>query len=78
MDLFALFRPRVILVERQGLLVGLVTVKDILRTIVAVQSDDPSWENENISGLFEEARAWLFGSVHHALTPFRNILRTFS
>ena len=67
-----------ILVERHGVLVGLVTVKDILRTIVAVQSDDISWENQNIGGLFEEARAWLFGSVHQALAPFQNILRTFS
>ncbi|KAI5120350.1 hypothetical protein M0805_009425 [Coniferiporia weirii] len=43
MQLFKRMGPRVILVEQHGKLVGLVTVKDVLRSIVAEQPTSPSW-----------------------------------
>jgi len=63
MQLFKRMGPRVILVEDHGSLVGLVTVKDVLRFIATEKPgayDEPSWdERGGVDGLLEEV--WSVG-----------------
>ncbi|THH05633.1 hypothetical protein EW145_g4647 [Phellinidium pouzarii] len=55
MQLFKRMGPRVILVEQHGKLVGLVTVKDVLRNIASEQSDNFTWGSRaGIDDLVEE------------------------
>ncbi|KAK7473207.1 glycerol ethanol, ferric requiring protein [Stygiomarasmius scandens] len=56
MQLFKKMGPRVILVEDHGALVGLVTVKDVLRFTATEKFDhEPSWdERGGLDGLLEE------------------------
>ncbi len=53
-------RPRVILVEDQGKLTGLVTVKDVLRFIATEKPQhSPSWdERGGLNNLLEEIWNW--------------------
>ncbi|KZT10858.1 uncharacterized protein LAESUDRAFT_721246 [Laetiporus sulphureus 93-53] len=59
MQLFKRMGPRVILVEDRGMLVGLVTVKDVLRFTLAehhhVQS---AWSEQEFEGIIEEVWTW--------------------
>ena len=53
-------RPRVILVEDQGRLVGLVTVKDVLRFIAREKpgQQDSFEARGGLDGLLEESMSW--------------------
>jgi chloride channel 3/4/5 len=68
--------PRVILVEERGTLVGLVTVKDVLRFIATEKPGEhgPSWdERGGLDGLLEEVGRYLSGigdSVMRVLRRF--------
>lgn len=57
---YPLHSPRVILVEEKGALIGLVTVKDVLRFIAKEKPDhEPSWdERGGLDGLLEELLTW--------------------
>lgn len=50
-----------ILVEDHGVLVGLVTVKDVLRFTVVEGHHEPrgSWSPEEFEGFIEEAWTWV-------------------
>lgn len=51
--------PRVILVENHGALVGLVTVKDVLRFTMAEHHEPQSpWSEQRFDGALDEARMW--------------------
>lgn len=53
------FRPRVILVEDQGVLVGLVTVKDVLRfTLMEHSRTHSPWAGAEFEGIIEEVWTW--------------------
>ncbi|KAF8647110.1 hypothetical protein AX16_006942 [Volvariella volvacea WC 439] len=60
MQLFKRMGPRVILVESRGRLVGLVTVKDVLRFIATEKlNHEPSWdERGGLDGILEEIWTW--------------------
>ncbi|KAK2464165.1 hypothetical protein APHAL10511_003622 [Amanita phalloides] len=60
MQLFKRMGPRVILVEHHGKLVGLVTVKDVLRFIATNKPHHgPSWdERGGLGSLLEEVWSW--------------------
>ncbi|KAF8893437.1 Cl-channel protein [Infundibulicybe gibba] len=60
MQLFKRMGPRVILVENHGSLVGLVTVKDVLRFIATKKLDQGlSWDDRGgLDGLLEEVWTW--------------------
>lgn len=68
MQLFKRMGPRVILVEHHGRLVGLVTVKDVLRYIATQRHYSPSWsERVGSEGMLQEMLSWInaqFRSVH--------------
>ncbi|KAJ7594451.1 Cl-channel protein [Mycena floridula] len=75
MQLFKRMGPRVILVEDHGQLVGLVTVKDVLRFIATEKPDrEPSWdERGGLDGLLEEVWTWASGGVHRVLFWSRSL-----
>ena len=58
-------RPRVILVEKVGTLVGLITVKDVLRFIEREEADGSgsrhgrTLNSSNFDGTLEEAWVWI-------------------
>ncbi|KAH7339880.1 Cl-channel protein [Rhizoctonia solani] len=78
-DLFNRMGPRVILVEYQGSLAGLITVKDVLR--FAVSNEDahagPSvWDNQGeLDALLEEAWLWAGDIWRRTLAMGRQIVR---
>lgn len=57
------YRPRVILVEKVGSLVGLITVKDVLRFIAQREAEEASLgtsrRGTGLDGLLEEAWFWV-------------------
>ncbi|KAJ8077955.1 glycerol ethanol, ferric requiring protein [Marasmius tenuissimus] len=75
MQLFKRMGPRVILVEEHGALVGLVTVKDVLRFIATEKLDQahgPSWdERGGLDGILEEMWTWTSGVVFHITSWIR-------
>jgi len=77
MQLFKRMGPRVILVEDHGVLVGLVTVKDVLRFIATEKPDHgPSWdERGGLDGLLEEAWTWTSDTVYRTVAWSRRLLR---
>ncbi|KAH9937739.1 Cl-channel protein [Amylocystis lapponica] len=59
MQLFKRMGPRVILVEQQGTLTGLVTVKDVLRfTFTADDEAHSPWDTQQFEGIIEEVWIW--------------------
>jgi len=70
-------RPRIILVEDRGLLIGLVTVKDVLRFIATEKNDHGlSWdERGGLDGVLEEAWAWARNVVYRTVFWSRRLLR---
>lgn len=66
-----------ILVEDHGVLVGLVTVKDVLRFIATEKPDHgPSWdERGGLDGLLEEAWTWASETVYRMVSWSRRLLR---
>jgi len=69
------YRPRVILVEDRGLLIGLVTVKDVLRFIVTEKLDHgPSWdERGGLDGILEEAWTWTTNTLDRTVSWSRRL-----
>jgi len=66
MQMFKRMGPRVILVEDHGVLVGLVTVKDVLRFTALEKPDEPSWhERGGLHGMLEEAWVWATNVMHN-------------
>ncbi|KAM6502118.1 Cl-channel protein [Amanita muscaria] len=70
MQLFKRMGPRVILVEDHGKLVGLVTVKDVLRFIATRQPHHgPSWdERGGLHNLLEEIWHWVTTKADHLMS----------
>lgn len=69
-----LFRPKVILVEQHGCLVGLVTVKDVLRyTALEHHEGLSSWEDHgSFTSMTEEAWTWIRQFTHNLLHRIRS------
>lgn len=70
-------RPRVILVEEHGSLLGLVTVKDVLRFIATEKPNHgPSWdERGGLDGLLEEVWTWATDIIYKSVSWGRRIMR---
>ncbi|ESK90859.1 voltage-gated chloride channel [Moniliophthora roreri MCA 2997] len=77
MQLFKRMGPRVILVEDHGALVGLVTVKDVLRfTATEKLNHEPSWdERGGLDGILEEVWSWATEIVYRVTSWGRRIVR---
>ncbi|KAG6873540.1 hypothetical protein C0995_014410 [Termitomyces sp. Mi166 len=68
MQLFKRMGPRVILVENHGVLMGLVTVKDVLKFIATKPAHELSWDDRGgLDGLLEEVWTWTTDNIHRAL-----------
>lgn len=74
---YSKLRPRVILVEDHGTLVGLITVKDVLRFIALEKPDrEPSWdERGGLDGLLEEVWTWATNIMYHVVSWSRSLVR---
>jgi chloride channel 3/4/5 len=57
MDLFKKIGPRVILIENLGKVIGLITVKDVLRYIAQIERKDQKSDQNGWSNWFEQ-RNW--------------------
>ncbi|KAF8740180.1 hypothetical protein AX14_008366 [Amanita brunnescens Koide BX004] len=77
MQLFKRMGPRVILVEDQGKLVGLVTVKDVLRFIATKKPQHgPSWdERGGLNNLLEEVWSWAMTKGYKLASSWGAVLR---
>ncbi|KAJ7282794.1 Cl-channel protein [Mycena rebaudengoi] len=77
MQLFKRMGPRVILVEDHGVLVGLVTVKDVLRWIAVEKPErEPSWdERGGLDGMLEEIWTWFSQFGHTVVSWSGRLLR---
>ena len=70
------YSPRVILVENHGALVGLVTVKDVLRFTMAEHHEPQSpWSDQRFDGLVDEARMLTSSFADDIRSWFRRMLR---
>lgn len=74
-DVDTFLSPRVILVEDHGTLVGLVTVKDVLRFTVHEGGAVSSWDERRFEGIIEELWTWTSNLFEHITTRSRNFLR---
>ena len=68
-------RPRVVLVEEHGKLVGLVTVKDVLRFIATEHSENSWSERARLDGLLEEAWISTASVLDNVLSWIRRTFR---
>ena len=69
-------RPRVILVEDQGVLVGLVTVKDVLRfTLMEHSRTHSPWTEAEFEGIIEEVWTWTSNRFFAFVSYCRALLR---
>ncbi|KAF8629862.1 hypothetical protein AX15_003223 [Amanita polypyramis BW_CC] len=77
MQLFKRMGPRAILVEDQGKLVGLVTVKDVLRFIATKKPHHgPSWdERGGLDSLLEEVWKWAMAGRQKMVSWSRSLVR---
>ncbi|KAI0930011.1 hypothetical protein AcV5_006822 [Taiwanofungus camphoratus] len=76
MQLFKRMGPRVILVEDHGALVGLVTVKDVLRFTLTEQDNIRSpWNEQEFGGIIEEVWAWTSDRVNTFTSWCRRLVR---
>ncbi|KAI0081975.1 Cl-channel protein [Panus rudis PR-1116 ss-1] len=76
MQLFKRMGPRVILVEDHGTLVGLVTIKDVLRfTLSEGRSKHNAWDPEQFEGFMEEAWEWTTHRLQGAVSWCRRLVR---
>lgn len=75
MQLFKRMGPRVILVEERGSLVGLITVKDVLKFIAMERgASSPSWNHQaEVGDMFDEAWSWISSFLVRSLDLFRNL-----
>ncbi|KAH9920115.1 chloride channel [Fomitopsis serialis] len=76
MQMFKRMGPRVILVEDRGELIGLVTVKDVLRFTLTEHSRTQSpWSEAEFEGIIEEAWAWTTDRFYAFLSYCRALVR---
>ncbi|KAI8391763.1 chloride channel [Radiomyces spectabilis] len=61
MDMFKKLGPRVVLLEQRGKVVGLVTVKDVLKYMAHMENNAPSREDnyDGCSQVMQHLRAWI-------------------
>ncbi|ORX61491.1 voltage gated chloride channel [Hesseltinella vesiculosa] len=71
MDMFKQLGPRVILLEERGKLVGLVTVKDVLKYIVHMENAENSHEVD--SPALGRIMAWVTQRTHSAENTYRRV-----
>ncbi|KIM69533.1 hypothetical protein SCLCIDRAFT_1207982 [Scleroderma citrinum Foug A] len=78
MQLFKRMGPRVILVEEQGVLKGLVTVKDVLRfnATTEMTGSDEQWSTGDFEAVLEVMWNWGTGVTESAVDRWRSILRS--
>jgi len=75
-SLVFVIRPRVIFVENHGVLIGLVTVKDVLRFIATQPAHEPSWDDRGgLDGLLEEVWRWATDITYRIMSWSRNLVR---
>ncbi|KAI0744009.1 Cl-channel protein [Daedaleopsis nitida] len=76
MQIFKRMGPRVILVENHGELVGLVTVKDVLRFTTSEHQEPQSpWSEQRFDGIVDEARVWTSSVADDVVSWGRRVLR---
>ncbi|KAF8588706.1 Cl-channel protein [Ramaria rubella] len=76
MQLFKRLGPRVILVEEHGSLVGLITVKDVLKFIACERGTSTSpWNDGGLEGILEEAWMWMSQFVERGIDWSRSLLQ---
>jgi chloride channel 3/4/5 len=76
MRLFKRMGPRVILVEHRGRLVGLVTVKDVLKYIATERHYTPTWsERVDSEDVSREALSWTRTQVQSLVSWCRRVFR---
>ncbi|KAI0688187.1 Cl-channel protein [Cytidiella melzeri] len=69
LQLFRRMGPRVILVEDQGALRGLVTVKDVLKyTLTETGEMRPSFDAEQFEGIIEQTWTWLTARTYDLIS----------
>ncbi|KAG1861551.1 chloride channel [Suillus subalutaceus] len=75
-QLFKRMGPRVILVEEQGSLKGLVTVKDVLRFNVAEQPiGDLHWDAGELEAILDVMWTWAVGIGETSMVWYRRLIR---
>ncbi|TFK53546.1 hypothetical protein OE88DRAFT_1676743 [Heliocybe sulcata] len=78
MQMFKRLGPRVILVEDRGTLVGLVTVKDVLRFMMTEKQESESWDDRGgIDAVLEEVWAWIMQVEETIVSWCQRIIRIF-
>ncbi|KAI0786594.1 chloride channel [Abortiporus biennis] len=77
MQLFKRMGPRVILVEDHGSLVGLVTVKDVLRFTLSEEGEPQTsaWDEQQFEGFIEEAWTWMSGHLNTLISWCQRLFR---
>ncbi|KAI0798565.1 Cl-channel protein [Irpex lacteus] len=76
MQLFRRMGPRVILVEDQGALCGLVTVKDVLKyTLTETGEKHASYDAEQFEGIIEQSWAWITARTHDLFSLLGRLVR---
>ncbi|KAH7889103.1 chloride channel [Phlebopus sp. FC_14] len=76
MQLFKRMGPRVILVEEQGCLKGLVTVKDVLRFNVTEKPEgEQQWSAGELEAILEVMWSWSAGAVDSFIDWCRRVVR---
>ncbi|GJJ06304.1 hypothetical protein Clacol_000495 [Clathrus columnatus] len=74
-QLFKRMGPRVILVESRGVLVGLITVKDVLKFIAMERGSALYWDAQQNSGeIYKEVSAWFSGFVDRSRCRIRDLI----
>ncbi|KZT71767.1 hypothetical protein DAEQUDRAFT_723852 [Daedalea quercina L-15889] len=76
MQMFKRMGPRVILVEDRGVLVGLITVKDVLRFTLTEHSKTCSpWSEAEFDGIIEEVWNWTSDKFYAFISYCRALVR---
>ena len=62
--------------QEHGRLVGLVTVKDVLRFTATDYNEGPTWsERGGVDSLLDESRAWSVNMFHNIIRRGQSLLR---
>jgi len=76
MQLFKRMGPRVILVEDHGTLVGLVTIKDVLKyTVTETGESRSAWNDPRFEGFVEETWSWTSFQLSSVVSWCRRVIR---
>ncbi|KAL4073717.1 chloride channel [Scleroderma citrinum] len=78
MQLFKRMGPRVILVEEQGMLKGLVTVKDVLRfnATTGTSESNQRWSSGDFEAVLEVMWNWAQGVTESVIDRWKSMLRS--